>query len=86
VKRLAEDTPLEIEGIIIEGYRRMSPTDKLRRVSEMTRAAQQMALLRIDKQYPNATDRERQLRLASLWLTREQMLSAFGWDPEREGY
>jgi hypothetical protein len=86
VKQLAADTPPEIEAVIIEGYRRMSPRQKLERVRELGRAAQQMALLRIAKQYPNATERERRLRLASLWLTREQMIAAFDWDPEREGY
>jgi hypothetical protein len=86
VKLLARDTPQEIEAILIDGYRRMSPRDKLARVRELCRAAQQMALLRIDSQYPNATESERRLRLASLWLTREQMTAAFGWDPEKEGY
>jgi hypothetical protein len=86
VKQLAADTPPEIEAIIIDGYRRMSPREKLERVRELGQAAQQMALLRIDKQYPGATARERQLRLAALWLSREQMIAAFGWDPDREGY
>lgn len=86
VRTLADDTPPEIEAILIEGYRRMSPREKLARVTELNRAAQQMALLRIAREYPNATERERQLRLASLWLTREQMISAFNWDPDEKGY
>jgi hypothetical protein len=86
MKPLAEDTPPEIEAILLEGYRRMSAREKLERVCQMRRAVQQLALARISAQYPASTEKERRLRLASLWLTREQMLAAFGWDPEQEGY
>ncbi len=86
MKLLAQDTPPEIEAILIEGFRRMSPAQKLNRVGELTRAVQQMALARLTQQYPDDTERERRLRLASLWLTREQMISAFDWDPEEKGY
>lgn len=80
------DTSPEIERLLIEGYRRMSPSQKLRRVSEMTLAVQQLALARIKRQYPDRTEHEYRLRLASLWLGRETMCKVFGWDPEIEGY
>jgi len=35
---------------------------------------------------PDLTERELRLRLAALWLDRETMIEAFGWDPEVEGY
>ena len=80
------DTPAEVERLLIEGYRRMSPRDKLERVRQLNHGVQQMALARIRQKYPGASEREHQLRLASLWLTRELMVEAFGWDPEIEGY
>lgn len=81
------DTPLEIEEILLEGYRRMTPWEKLRQVFELNRMAQQMAAMRIQVQYgPNLSEQELRLRLAALWLDRETMIAAFGWDPEAKGY
>ncbi|MBN1901506.1 hypothetical protein JW926_09320 [Candidatus Sumerlaeota bacterium] len=81
-----QDTPLHIRKILIEGYRRMSPGQKLKLVSEMTQAVQQLALTRIEEQYRDCSDREKQLRLASLWLDRETMIRVFQWDPRVKGY
>lgn len=82
----AQDTPSDIQKIIIEGYRRMSPQQKLKRVSELTKAVQQLALARIRKQYGTLSKREQHLRLASLWLDRDMMIRVFHWDPQVEGY
>lgn len=81
------DTPLEVEEILLAGYRRMTPAEKFERVADLNRAVQQMALARIRAQYgPNLTEREERLRLGALWLDRETMIAVFGWDPEVEGY
>ncbi len=83
----SSDTPPEVEEILLEGYRRMPPIEKLRQVFDLNRSAQQMAALRIGARYgPNLSERELRLRLAALWLDRETMIKAFGWDPEVEGY
>lgn len=81
-----QDTPPHIQEMIIEGYRRMSPQEKLKRVSELIKAVQQLALARIKKQYGPISEREQQLRLASLWLDRETMIRVFQWDPHEKGY
>lgn len=80
------DTPPRIQKLLIEGYRRMSPQQKLKRVNELTKAVQQLALARIRKQYGAISEREQKLRLASLWLDRETMIKVFGWDPSVKGY
>lgn len=81
------DTPPEVEEILLEGYRRMTPTEKLARVMDLNRAAQEMALARIRATYgPDLSKREERLRLAALWIDRETMIRAFGWDPEVHGY
>ncbi len=85
-QRETKDTSPEIEKILIEGYRKMTPAEKFQRINELTIAVQQMALARITQQYPNISDREKQLRLASLWIDRETMIKVFNWDPEEEGY
>lgn len=87
MKTLSPDTPPEIEEILLEGYRRMSPAEKLRRVIELSEAAEAMAAARIRSQYGrDISERELWLRLASLRLDRDTMVEVFGWDPEKEGY
>lgn len=81
-----QDTHPHIQKLIIEGYRRMSPQEKLKRVSELTKAIQQLALARIIKQYGQISEREQQLRLASLWLEPEIMVQVFQWSPQEKGY
>ncbi len=86
MKGQLQDTPPHIQKLIIAGYRRMTPQQKLKRVDELTKAVQQMALLRIRKQYGDLSEREQQLRLASLWLDRQTMIKVFQWDPHEKGY
>jgi len=80
------DTSPEIQKIQLAGYRRMSPQQKLKQVSELTKTTQQLALARIRKQYPTLSEREQRLMLASLWLDREIMIRVFHWDPEAVGH
>lgn len=81
-----QDTPPHIQKMVIEGYRNMSPRQKLKRVDELTKAVQQLALSRISKKYGTLSEREQQLRLASLWLDRQTMIKVFQWDPRQKGY
>ncbi len=81
------DTPAEIEQRLVEEYRRMTPGQRLMMAMEMNRAVQQMAAARIRAQYgPDLPERELRLRLAALWIDRDTMMRAFGWDPRAEGY
>ena len=86
MKNQPQDTHPKIQQMLLEGYRKMSPQEKLKRVNELTKSVQQLALARIKKQYGEISEREQRLRLASLWLGRETMLKIFGWDPQEEGY
>ena len=71
---------------MIEGYRRMSPAEKLQRVVDLNRAVESLARARLRAQYgPNLSEREENLRLASLYLDRDTMIRAFDWDPEIKG-
>ncbi|MFP4027836.1 MAG: hypothetical protein ACLFWL_08605 [Candidatus Brocadiia bacterium] len=85
-KSWLRDTSPEARKVLIEGYRRMSPAEKMQQVSELSKAIRQAALMRIRRQYGEMSEREEKLRLASLWIDRETMIRAFGWDPEEEGY
>ena len=84
--RAPNDTHPEIERLLIEGYRKMSPARKLERVGALTQAVQELALLDIRRRHPNAGAREQALRLASRWIEPALMIRAFDWDVTKEGY
>ena len=86
VKARISDTAPPIQEVVLEGYRKMTPQEKMRRVTELNRAVMQLALARIRLQYGDISEREQQLRLASLWLDRQTMLRVFQWDPRQKGY
>lgn len=81
------DTPPEVRKVLIEGYRRMSAQEKMRRVLDLNRTVEAMAAARLRRQYgPDLSDRELKLRLAALRLDRGTMIEVFGWDPQVKGY
>jgi hypothetical protein len=83
---MENDTPPEIERILIEGYRGMPAWRKLQQVAELTTLVTQLAMNDVRGKHPYADEREIKLRLASRWLDPELMRQAFGWDVEKEGY
>jgi hypothetical protein len=83
---LPNDTHPKIEAMLIEGYRKMSPSQKLERVRALTRAVQEFALVDVRRRHPNADAREQALRVASRWIEPDLMARAFGWDVREVGY
>ena len=86
MKPQSRDTSLEAERVLIERYRTMRPLEKLDHVRAMTLTVQQLALARIRAQHPGASERELQLRLASLWIPEDVMRRVFDWDVQVRGY
>ncbi|MEN8128437.1 MAG: hypothetical protein ABFR90_11650 [Planctomycetota bacterium] len=86
MKYRMSDTSPQIQNILIQRYRQMSPSQKLARVRELTKTVQQLALARIRRQYGAISEREQRLRLAALWLDRDTMQRVFDWDPQEKGY
>ncbi len=80
------DTNPKIEAFLIEGYRKMSPSQKLERVWALTRAVQELALMDVRRRHPDADEREQALRVASRWIEPDLMMRAFGWDTRVVGY
>lgn len=76
------DTHPAVEAVLLEGYRRMSPADKLRRVEALNETVLQLAAARIRTEHPGLTDRGLRYRLASLWLDRNLLERVFGTDPD----
>ena len=80
------DTHPAIDPLLIEGFRRMTPSQKLEIVSQLTQAVQKLALADVRRRHPRADAREVALRAASRWLGPELMLRVFGWDVAKMGY
>lgn len=80
------DTHPKINAMIIEGYRRMSPKQKLDCVRALNQAVQELAMLDVKRRHPNADSRELTLRVASRWLDPDLMLRALNWDVREMGY
>jgi hypothetical protein len=79
------DTPLAIAERMLEHWRRASWDDKLDRMFGMAELVNTLARAELKARYPEATEREITLRLASRTLDRETMIKAFDWDPAERG-
>ena len=80
------DTSPEAQAFLNEGYRRMTPTQKLQRVESLNRALVTLQKARIRAEYGDIPDDEMRLRLGALRLGRETMIKVFGWDPDEKGW
>ena len=82
----SRDTRPEVFAILLEGYRHMTPAQKIARVNDLSAASRRMAEARIRQEHPDADQSEVRLRLGALTLGRQTMLRVFSWDPAREGW
>ncbi|MBI3099785.1 MAG: hypothetical protein HYY93_16360 [Planctomycetes bacterium] len=82
----SDDTSFEAEQVQIAAFRGMSISEKARRLTEMWRAAEQLARAGIRSRHPDSTAEEIRLRMAALRFDRETMVGVFGWDPAVKGY
>jgi hypothetical protein len=65
---LAADTTADIEQRQVDSWRRLSPVERLRLVSDTTSAVVRLSLAGIRRRYPHASERECFLRMAAILL------------------
>lgn len=65
---LSADTTADVERRQVEAWRRLSPAERLRLVSDTTRAVIDLSRAGIRRRYPQASERECFLRLAAILL------------------
>ena len=78
------DTSEKIDRLQFARYREMSVDEKLKIVADLNAMVQNIAFAGMRERYPNASDDEVWLRLASLRLGRETVRKVYGWDPGDE--
>lgn len=81
------DTPPEVEEVLVRRLREIGPRARLQAAFDLNRSLEALALLGIRGRHGEDLGvREERLRLFALRLDRDDMVRAFGWDPEKEGY
>jgi hypothetical protein len=80
--RWYEDTTPKALEVFIELHRRMTPSQRLSHVFELTEFQEGLQRSSVRSMYPEADDREVFLRVASRRLDRKTMIKVYGWDPE----
>ena len=86
MKPLYPDTHPKVEEMLIEGYRKMTPQQKLNQMRELIMRNEMLLIAYLKTQYPEASDYELRLRAASRRVPADLMKKAFGWGVEKEGY
>lgn len=82
----SRDTHPDIERMLIEHYRTMTPAQKLAAARDLHQAALELAGAGVRLRHPDAPDDEVRLRALSRWLTPGDMRVHFGWDVTEKGY
>ncbi len=75
------DTDPAAMAVWLDLLRKKSDSEKIAAVFELIDFAREMAQIGVRSRYPNAGDREIFLRTAALYLSRDEMIRAYHWDP-----
>jgi hypothetical protein len=86
MKTLSPDTTPEAEAVLLELLRRAPVWKRLQMVDQMHEVLRQLAMADIRRRYPRADNDEIKRRLAARVLSRTEVINAYGWDPDVEGY
>jgi hypothetical protein len=86
MKSIPEDTDPEAERALIEMLRRAPTWKRAEQLAGLIHARNVLILADLRRRYPEADAKELRKRLAARLLPREDVVRAFAWDPEKEGY
>jgi len=65
------DTAPAVAALVLEGYRKMTPGERLRRMSALTVDLRRLVVADVRRRHPNATKDEVRAELARRWLPPE---------------
>ena len=75
---LFPDTHPKMEALLIELWRKASPTRKMQMLAQLNQSAHLLALVGLRSQYPQAGEAELRCRLAGLLLGEEIACKVYG--------
>jgi hypothetical protein len=80
-----QDTDPATMEVWLELLRKKPAAEKLAVTLGLSALAMELARAGERLRHPEAGEREIFLRAASRWLSRDQMIGAYGWDPQADG-
>lgn len=80
------DTSTHAEEALVELLRTTPVWRRLKMVEDLNESLRVLATADLRRCYPEADEKELRRRLAARLLEREEVIAAYGWDPEVEGY
>jgi len=86
MKTVLPDTSTDAEEVLVTLLRKAPVWKRLKMVEELNDLLRALATADLRRCYPEATEKELHRRLAARLLKREEIIAAYGWDPEIEGY
>ena len=86
MKPLSPDTSPEAQEKQFELLRQMPAWKKLKLTCELIQATRALMLADLRRRFPQANEEELRRILITRLLTRDEVIRAYGFDPEEEGY
>jgi hypothetical protein len=86
MKTLSEDTSPEAEAVLLSLLREAPVWKRLQMIDQMYETLRLLILADLRRNYPDAGDDELKRRLIARFLSRKDVMAAYGWDPKLEGY
>lgn len=86
MKTLSSDTTPEAEAVLLELLRHAPVWKRLQMVDQMHETLRLLTIADLRRCYPDADENEIKRRLAARLLSRADVMAAYGWDPQLEGY
>lgn len=86
MKTVLPDTSAAAEEVLVTLLRTAPVWKRLKMVEDLNESLRALATADLRRCYPGADQKELTKRLAARLMEREEVISAYGWDPEVEGY
>lgn len=84
MKPVSLDTPAEVQRIHFELLREATTVKKLKLTFDLIQMLRRLTLADIRRQFPNASEEELRRRFIARLLSREDVISAYGFDPAND--
>jgi hypothetical protein len=86
MKSLSPDTTPEAQQVLFELNGRLPVYKRLALTCELIQAGRMLMLADLRRRFPQAGEEELRRRLIARLLTRDEVILAYGFDPQNEGY
>jgi len=86
MKSLSQDTSPEAQELIFELLRSAPASKKIALMFDLIQTTRLLVLAGLRRRFPHASDDELKRRLISKLLAREDVIRAFGFDPNAESH